>query len=88
VLSVDSVEFRRRRRPAAALTEARKGTDFRSLSLASKRIRNIVGDEKPGLPSSDLYRENAERQLAADFLQAQPVIRASPRPAGTARRST
>ncbi|HEV8118982.1 MAG TPA: DALR anticodon-binding domain-containing protein, partial [Thermoanaerobaculia bacterium] len=47
---------------------------FRSLVLASKRIRNIVSGEKPGPPSSDLYREPAERQLAADFLQARPVI--------------
>ncbi len=59
---------------ALALSQARKQMDFRSLILASKRIRNILGEEHPPAPSSDLYREEAERQLAADFLQARPVI--------------
>jgi glycyl-tRNA synthetase beta chain len=48
--------------------------DFRSLILASKRIRNILGEEHPPAPSSDLYKEEAEKRLAADFLQARPVI--------------
>jgi glycyl-tRNA synthetase beta chain len=48
--------------------------DFRSLILASKRIRNILGEEHPPAPSSDLYAEEAEKQLAADFLQARSVI--------------
>jgi glycyl-tRNA synthetase beta chain len=74
VLSVDAWNFADAADRAAALTEARKGAGFRSLVLASKRIRNIVSGEKPGPPSSDLYREPAERQLAADFLQARPVI--------------
>src|SRR5262249_29862399 len=47
VLSVDAWNFADVADRAAALTEARKGTDFRSLILASKRIRNIVGEEKP-----------------------------------------
>ena len=42
--------------------------------LAFKRIRNILGEERPGVPSADLYREQAERRLATDFLQARPVI--------------
>jgi glycyl-tRNA synthetase beta chain len=59
---------------ALALSQARKQMDFRSLILASKRIRNILGEEHPPAPSSDLYREEAEKQLAADFLQARPMI--------------
>ncbi len=59
---------------AAALSEARRKMDFRSLILASKRIRNIVGDEKADSPDSALYREEAERQLASDFLQARQLV--------------
>ena len=59
---------------ALALSEARRHMDFRSLILAFKRIRNILGDAKPGAPSTDLYREDAERALAADFLQAKQAI--------------
>ena len=59
---------------ALALSQARKQMDFRSLILAFKRIRNILGEEHPPAPSPDLYREDAERQLAADFFQARPVI--------------
>lgn len=74
VLSVDVWNFTDVADRADALSEARKRTDFRSLVLASKRIRNIVAEETPGSPSPDLYREEAERQLAGDFLQARPVI--------------
>jgi glycyl-tRNA synthetase beta chain len=74
VLSVDVWNFADVADRAVALSQARRQMDFRSLILASKRIRNIVGDERPGAPSSDLYREDAERQLATDFLQARPVI--------------
>jgi glycyl-tRNA synthetase beta chain len=59
---------------AAALSEARRKTDFRSLVLASKRIRNILGESKAGAPNGDLYREDAERQLASDFLQARQMV--------------
>ncbi len=59
---------------AAALSEARQGQDFRPLILAAKRIRNILGDETPGAPDPALYREDAERQLAADFLQARQLV--------------
>jgi glycyl-tRNA synthetase beta chain len=74
VLAVDAWDFANAADRVAALSQARKEMDFRSLILASKRIRNIVGKESPGVPSPDLYREDAERQLAADFLQARPVI--------------
>ncbi|MDQ5858093.1 MAG: glycine--tRNA ligase subunit beta, partial [Acidobacteriota bacterium] len=53
---------------AAALTEARRRLDFRSLVLAFKRIRNILEGATLTEPSPDLYREDAERALAADFL--------------------
>ncbi len=59
---------------ALALSQARKQMDFRSLILASKRIRNILGEEHPPAPEPGLYREEAEKRLAADFLQARPVI--------------
>ncbi len=59
---------------AAALAEARRKTDFRSLVLASKRIRNILGESAAGAPNVDLYREDAERQLASDFLQARQMV--------------
>jgi glycyl-tRNA synthetase beta chain len=48
--------------------------DFRSLILAAKRIRNIVGEEKAESPDAALYREEAERQLASDFLQARQLV--------------
>jgi glycyl-tRNA synthetase beta chain len=60
---------------ASALAEARRRTDFRSLILASKRIRNIVGGQGPEAgPDPALYREDAERMLAGDFLQAKQVL--------------
>ncbi len=59
---------------ASALSEARRKTDFRSLILASKRIRNILGEERADAPRGELYREDAERQLASDFLQARQMV--------------
>src|SRR5207244_6977213 len=55
---------------AQALSEARRELDFKSLVLAFKRIRNIVAGEETGAASPELYREDAERQLASDFLAA------------------
>jgi glycyl-tRNA synthetase beta chain len=57
-----------------ALSDARREMDFRSLILAFKRIRNIVSGEDTGPPTPELYREDAERELAADFLQARLTI--------------
>jgi glycyl-tRNA synthetase beta chain len=74
VLTTDVWNFADAADRATALSQARREMDFRSLILAFKRIRNIVGDERPGTPSSDLYREPAERRLATDFLQARPAI--------------
>ena len=59
---------------ARALSEARRHMDFRSLILAFKRIRNILGSESHGKPDPALYREPAEKALASDFLQAGSAI--------------
>src|SRR5262249_6436838 len=59
---------------AQALSDARRELDFRSLVLSFKRIRNIVAGQETGAPAGDLYREDAERQLAADFVAARQAI--------------
>jgi glycyl-tRNA synthetase beta chain len=74
VLNVGVWDFADAADRARALSEARRHMDFRSLILAFKRIRNILGDEAPGEPTPDLYREDAEKALAADFLQARSAI--------------
>jgi glycyl-tRNA synthetase beta chain len=74
VLAVDVWNFADVSDRALALAEARKRTDFRALILAFKRIRNILGRERPTAPSPGLYREEAERRLAADFDAARPSI--------------
>jgi glycyl-tRNA synthetase beta chain len=76
VLNVGSWDFADAADRTRALSEARRHMDFRSLILAFKRIRNIVVDGGWGEPSPDLYREPAERVLAADFLQARSAINA------------
>jgi len=74
VLAVGRWDFADAAERAAALTEARRRLDFRSLVLAFKRIRNIVEGETGADPSPGLYREEAERALAADFLQARALL--------------
>ncbi|PYQ66998.1 MAG: glycine--tRNA ligase subunit beta [Acidobacteria bacterium] len=74
VVNVGSWDFADAAERAAALTEARRRLDFRGLVLAFKRIRNILGAEDPGQPSARFYREDAERALAADFLQAKALL--------------
>ncbi|HYR45876.1 MAG TPA: glycine--tRNA ligase subunit beta, partial [Thermoanaerobaculia bacterium] len=74
VLKVGLWDFADAADRATALSQARRETNFRSLVLAFKRIRNILGEEHPALPSSELYREDAERALAGDFLQASQTI--------------
>jgi glycyl-tRNA synthetase beta chain len=74
VLNVGIWDFADAADRARALSEARRHMDFRSLILAFKRIRNILGAETPGEPNPALYREDAERALAADFLQARSAI--------------
>jgi glycyl-tRNA synthetase beta chain len=59
----------------SALAAARRRPDFGPLVLAVKRIRNIVGASAPETgPDEALYREDAERALAGDFLQARQVL--------------
>ncbi len=74
VLEADGWDFSDAADRASALAEARRGTDFRALILAAKRIRNILGEETAVSPDPTLYREDAERQLAADFLQARQLV--------------
>jgi glycyl-tRNA synthetase beta chain len=74
VLNVGVWDFADAADRARALSEARRHMDFKSLILAFKRIRNIVGSDSPGEPRPELYREDAERGLAADFLQARQAI--------------
>ena len=59
----------------SALATARRRTDFGSLIHAVKRIRNIVGASPPEAgPDDALYREDAERMLAGDFVQVRQVL--------------
>ena len=77
VLNVGVWDFADAADRAQALSAARREMDFRSLVLAFKRIRNIAGAESGGearVPDPALYREPAERQLAADFLAARRAI--------------
>jgi glycyl-tRNA synthetase beta chain len=74
VLNVGVWDFADAADRARALSEARRHMDFRTLIMAFKRIRNIVGAESPGAPRPELYREDAERLLGSDFLQAKQAI--------------
>jgi glycyl-tRNA synthetase beta chain len=74
VLNVGVWDFADAADRARALSDARRQMDFRSLVQAFKRIRNIVGEERPGPPAPELYREPAEQALAADVLQAKQAI--------------
>ena len=76
VLNVGVWDFADAADRARALSDARRHMDFRALILAFKRIRNIVGADSPGAPDPKLYREDAERVLASDFLQARQAIAA------------
>jgi glycyl-tRNA synthetase beta chain len=74
VVNVGVWDFADAAERASALTDARRRLDFRSLVLAFKRIRNILGSEPPGDPVAELYREESERALAADFLAAKGLL--------------
>jgi glycyl-tRNA synthetase beta chain len=74
VVNVGVWDFADAAERASALTDARRRLDFRSLVLAFKRIRNILGTEPPGDPVAELYREESERALAADFLAAKGLL--------------
>ena len=74
VVNVGLWDFADAAERASALTEARQRLDFRSLVLAFKRIRNILGAAPAGEPAAELYREDAERALASDFLAAKGLL--------------
>jgi len=75
VIGVEPWNFADGAERASALAEARRRTDFRALILAAKRIRNILGAEASRAePDPSLYREEAERALALDFLQAREAL--------------
>jgi glycyl-tRNA synthetase beta chain len=74
VLNVGVWNFADAAERASALTQARRRLEFRSLVLAFKRIRNILEGETLAEPSPELYREEAERALASDFLQAKTLL--------------
>jgi glycyl-tRNA synthetase beta chain len=76
VLNVGVWDFADAADRARALSDARRHMDFRTLIQAFKRIRNIVGTGSHGAPRPELYREDAERVLGADFLQAKSAIAA------------
>jgi glycyl-tRNA synthetase beta chain len=76
VLNVGVWDFADAADRVRALSDARRHMDFRTLIQAFKRIRNIVGTGSHGTPRPELYREDAERVLGADFLQAKSAIAA------------
>ena len=73
--------------PRAALSQARREMDFRSLILAFKRIRNIVGEEAARAPSSTGALPRGRRAPARGRLPAGAVGRSrSWRPRGATAR--
>ena len=69
VLAAGSWDFADLADRARAIAEARKREDFRSLSLAVKRIRKILPEAVSEEPNPALYRDAAEHALGADFQQ-------------------
>ncbi len=60
----------------SAVAAIRKKEDFLPLSIAFKRIQNILAQAGEGAPEPDpaLLSEDAERQLASDYFQARGMI--------------
>ena len=77
VLSVDVWNFADVADRAVALSQARRQMDFRSLILASKRIRNIVGDERPGAPSSPRSTSSTSSSRSTSASSTGPSARRS-----------
>ena len=69
VLAARSWDFADLADRARAIADARRREDFRSLSLAVKRIRNILPEGVVSAPDPALFREPAEHALAADLQQ-------------------
>jgi glycyl-tRNA synthetase beta chain len=74
VLASGSWDFADLADRAAAIADARRREDFRSLSLSAKRIRKILPGPVDRAPDPALYREPAEHALAADVLQLSRAV--------------
>ena len=59
-------------RRLAAVAGLRGSDDFEALSVAFKRVRNILSDEKPPAVSPDAFAEDAERELWSAFKAVEP----------------
>ncbi len=57
-----------------AVASLRGSADFEALSIAFKRIRNILGDRQPGEVDAGAFAEDAERDLLAGFLSIEPEV--------------
>ena len=55
-----------------AVASLRGSADFEALSVAFKRIRNILGDRQAGEVDAGAFAEDAERDLLAAFLLIEP----------------
>ncbi len=57
-----------------AVASLRGSADFEALSIAFKRIRNILGDRQAGEVDAGAFAEDAERDLLAAFLSIEPEV--------------
>lgn len=55
-----------------ALASLRDSDDFKALSIAFKRVRNILSGQEPGSVDTDAFAEDAERRLWDAFQAVQP----------------
>jgi glycyl-tRNA synthetase beta chain len=55
-----------------AVASLRGSADFEALSIAFKRVRNILGDLQVGEVDAQLLTEEAERELLKAFLAVEP----------------
>ncbi len=60
------------KRRLAAVAGLRGSEDFEALSVAFKRVRNILSDEKLPAVSPDAFAEEAERELWSSFKAVEP----------------
>ena len=74
VISVGALDFPvgDLKRRLAAVAELRGSADFEALSVAFKRVRNILSDEKPSAVSPETFAEEAEKELWAAFKAIEP----------------
>ncbi len=55
-----------------ALASLRDSDDFKALSIAFKRVRNILSGQEPGSVDTDAFAEEAERRLWEAFQAVKP----------------